>query len=61
MSDPAYLAAIVTFLNRETGTQTAMTYPITRIELLSQPSEANPNGEPRRVFVVDGDRWKEVH
>lgn len=59
MSDRKYLSAIVTFLNRDTDTQTAMTYPITRIELLSMPSEANPNGDPRRVFIVEGDRWVE--
>lgn len=60
MSEEKYLSAIVTFLDRDSGTKTAMTYPITRIELLSMPSASNLTGEPRRVFVVDGERWKEV-
>jgi len=65
-SEKPYLAAIVDFLDR--GPQTVkrnMCYPITRVELLSPVTLENPDGLPKRIFVVqeDGARppcWVEV-
>jgi hypothetical protein len=55
-----YLSAGFTFLNRDSGEQKVMAYPITRIELYRRMTEENPHGEPTRVFVVGEDgEWKE--
>jgi hypothetical protein len=58
--DAEYLAAVITFLDRDSQEKTAMTYPITRIELLSSVTSGNPDGLPKRVFAVIGDKWVET-
>lgn len=61
MSEKPYSAAIVSFLDRGPQTETVkMCYPITRIELLPPLTADNPEGLPRRVFVVDAQgQWQE--
>ncbi len=55
-----YLATVVDFLERDDQTITRkMCYPVTRVELLSQVTPTNPNGLPKRVFVVENNRWVE--
>lgn len=55
-----YLAAVITFLDRDSNQRTAITYPITRIELLSQVTDTNPYGLPKRIFEVVNDQWSEI-
>lgn len=57
-----YLSAGIEFLDRNSQTAKAMTYPITRIVLHSRMHEGNPYGLPWRTFVVsnDGETWIEI-
>ncbi len=62
MKEQAYASAIFDMLERETWTVSKyMAYPISRVELLSVPSDSNPNCQPRRVFVLNPDngQWVE--
>lgn len=61
MSKP-YLAAAITFLDRDSQEERAIVYPVTRIELWQKMGPDNPSGEPKRAFVIsdDGENWIEV-
>jgi hypothetical protein len=58
--DRPYLSCMFTFLNRRTGEESAIAYPITRIELFRRMHEGCPDGQPSRIFVIGEDgEWKE--
>jgi hypothetical protein len=62
MAEKLYSSAMFNMLDRESQTEKGfMAYPITRVELVSVPSEENPRGLPHRVFVVDpaSGQWRE--
>ncbi len=56
---PPYAAAMIRFLNRDTGEQKAMTYPVTEVILIDiLPRE---QGLLRRTFKVSAEgKWEEV-
>lgn len=61
MSEKEYGAASVLMLNREDQSERKyLCYPITRIELFDPDAVKRGDHKPSRVFVIDGDRWKEV-
>lgn len=58
-----YLAAMIEFLDRDSGkVKNAMVYPVVRITLCQRMHEGNPEGRPWREFhpADDGDTWTEL-
>jgi hypothetical protein len=60
MSAREYASAIISFLNREDGTETprVMAYPITRVELVDWAGL--PDQPRKRIFEVQNDAWVEA-
>lgn len=54
-----YLAAGITFLNRDDQTERAIVYPVTQVILMQRMHRENPEGRPWRTFVVGEDGWIE--
>jgi hypothetical protein len=61
VSEKEYGAASIVMLNRDDQSESKyLCYPITRIELFNPGAVKTGDHEPARVFVIDGDVWKEV-
>lgn len=57
-SEMEYASAVISFLDRDSQTVTAMTYPITRIELKEMRGEQIVTA--RAFYVDDNGRWAEA-